>query len=68
MQAALWVVFLLMLAQGLLGWFRHGDFTTVEAIAVVCFALGFAVMSIGFPITVARWRRAKRAERVSSGA
>ena len=61
MQGALLVAFLLMLTQGLLAWVNHGGLSTVEVVSVACFALGFAVMSVGFTITLVRWRRAKRA-------
>ncbi len=61
MQAALWVAFLLMLVQSVLALIAHGSFSTLEAIAALCFAIGFAVTSVGFAITVVRWRRAKRA-------
>lgn len=61
MQGALWVAFLLMLAQSALVWITHGKLNAFGALAAVSFAVGFAVTSVGFPITVVRWRRAKRA-------
>ena len=62
MQAALWAAFLLMLAQSLLVWATRGSLTALEAVATASFAIGFVVTSIGFAITVVRWRRAKRAQ------
>jgi hypothetical protein len=69
MQGALWLAFLFMLAQSVLGWITHGGANALEAVATVSFAVGFAVTSVGFAITVVRWRRAKRASyaQVTSG-
>jgi hypothetical protein len=61
MQGALWVAFLLMLAQSALVWITHGKLTAFGAVAAVSFAVGFALTSVGLVITVAGWRRAKRA-------
>jgi len=63
MQGALWLAFLLMLTQSVLAWSKHGGLTGPEAVATVCFAIGFAVTCAGLAITVVRWRRAKRATR-----
>ncbi len=65
MQGALWVAFLFMLAQSVLAWITHGSLSALEAVAAVSFAVGFAVTSVGFAITVVRWRRAKRATQAS---
>jgi hypothetical protein len=39
----------------------HGSLSTLEAVAAVSFAVGFAVISVGLAITVVRWSRAKQA-------
>lgn len=67
MQGALWVAFLFMLAQSVLAWVTHGSLSALEAVAAVSFAVGFAVTSVGFAITVVRWRRTKRATQAQVG-
>jgi hypothetical protein len=61
MQGALWLAFLCMVTKSVLAWFGRGLLPPLEALALTCFAIGFAVTSVGFPITLIRWRRAKRA-------
>jgi amino acid transporter len=62
-QGALWLAFLFMLIQSVLVSIDRGTLTSLETAAIVCFAIGFAVTCVGFPITLIRWRRAKRAMR-----
>ena len=64
MQGALWLAFLFMLTQSVLVSIDRGRLTPLETAAIICFAIGFVVTSVGFPITLIRWRRAKRAMRV----
>ena len=63
MQGALWLAFLLMLSQRVLVSIVHGGLTPLEFVITLCFAIGFAVTSVGFPITLIRWNREKRAMR-----
>jgi hypothetical protein len=63
MQGALWLAFLFMLTERALVWIERGRLAPLEIVAIVCFAIGFAVTSVGFPMTLIRWRRAKRAMR-----
>jgi len=63
MQGALWLAFLFMLTERVFVWIERGRLTPLETVAIICFAIGFVVTSVGFPITLIRWRRAKRAMR-----
>jgi hypothetical protein len=63
LQGALWLAFLLMLSLSVLVSVAHGGLTPLEFVTTVCFAIGFVVTSVGFPITLIRWSRAKRAMR-----
>jgi hypothetical protein len=66
MQGALWLAFLFMSTQSVLVWVERGRLSALESVALVCFAIGFAVTCAGFSITVIRWRRAKQATRAST--
>jgi hypothetical protein len=60
MQGALWFAFLFMLSESVLVSIQRGRLTPLETVFLICSAIGFAVTSVSFPITLIRWRRAKR--------